>query len=104
MAKNKTFNKCSECGNKWITSKCEVFPHLSPDYYDKSTEEKPFIKKCRKCFKKEEWNKIMRCNKMKYNLKYIGSDKLLSDCECDLKKIQEINKNLNYRFEIVEVE
>ena len=41
---------------------------------------------------------------MKYNLKYIGSDKLLSDCECNLKRIQEINKNLNYRFEIVEVQ
>jgi len=60
MTKNKTFNKCSECGNKWITSKSEVFPHLSPDYYDKSTEKKPFIKKCRKCIKKEEWNKIIR--------------------------------------------
>lgn len=47
--KNETFYRC-KCGNEWTTQKSKTLPHLSRDYIDNSTKEKPFIKKCRKCF------------------------------------------------------
>ena len=57
--KNRTFNKCLECDKIWITQKPDgAFAHLSRDYYDKSTEQKPFIEKCRKCVVKSRMDEI----------------------------------------------
>ena len=55
---NRTFHKCLKCDKIWITERSEIVPHLSKEYYDISTKEKPFIKECRKCVVKSRMEEI----------------------------------------------